>query len=366
MMKRLQFLRLLLGFLVLAYLLQLFTPLRTNTDAISFLEIAASAGDGHGFLIQGEPSHFPPGYPFLVAALDRAGLACSTVLVGSNLAALAMGLVSAATSCAILPARGRSDPRGRDPDLALLGVHQACDAATVGHPLFRLRAGQPGRLHVVGGPRCSTKALRDRHRPDAGWHRDQHPDDRHRAHSGGGDGRHRLPPGGDRAGRSPGWGATGGAGSWSRSVCSAWRSPGPRCCREPGTFRRWPAIGADGPHSAVSSSRTGASSCSMPRRRNYPVHSGTRSSGGDIGGLVGGPRSGRQETPRDRRGLSRGLRVHPPGLALSRRRFWLPVFPLLLGYAWKAINRSETGGRFDGEPGLSGRLCPARCDGAGL
>jgi hypothetical protein len=96
MMTRRHVLWLILGLLVLAYFLQLFTPLRTNTDAITFLEIAASASDGHGFLTQGEPSHYPPGYPLLLVGLDRVGLACSAVLVGLNLLSLAIGLVSAA------------------------------------------------------------------------------------------------------------------------------------------------------------------------------------------------------------------------------------------------------------------------------
>jgi hypothetical protein len=85
-----------LGLLWGAYLVQLASPLRTNTDATQFLDLAASASDGAGFVVDGKPSHFPPGYPLVLAALDRAGLACSASFIGLNLLALAVGLVATA------------------------------------------------------------------------------------------------------------------------------------------------------------------------------------------------------------------------------------------------------------------------------
>jgi len=85
-----------LGLLWGGYLIQLASPLRTNTDATLFLDLAASASDGAGFVVDGKPSHFPPGYPLVLAALDRAGLACSASFIGLNLLALAVGLAATA------------------------------------------------------------------------------------------------------------------------------------------------------------------------------------------------------------------------------------------------------------------------------
>ena len=85
-----------LGLLWGGYLIQLASPLRTNTDATQFLDLAASASDGAGFVVDGKPSHFPPGYPLVLAALDRVGLACSASFIGLNLLALAAGLAATA------------------------------------------------------------------------------------------------------------------------------------------------------------------------------------------------------------------------------------------------------------------------------
>jgi len=108
MRTRTPFLGLVVACLGVGYLVQAASPLRMNTDAIEFLEIAASVSDGDGFLTNGQPSHYPPGYPLVLAALDRAGIARSAVMIGLNLAALAMGL---ACACYIL---ARSMEIGRD------------------------------------------------------------------------------------------------------------------------------------------------------------------------------------------------------------------------------------------------------------
>jgi len=99
---------LVLACLCAGYLVQAASPLRLNTDAIEFLEIAASVSDGQGFLTNGKPSHYPPGYPLTLAALDHAGMAHSASLIGLNLAALGVGL---ACACFIL---SRSLGIGRD------------------------------------------------------------------------------------------------------------------------------------------------------------------------------------------------------------------------------------------------------------
>lgn len=79
----------------LVYLLQLASPLRTNTDATMFLSIAASVSDGKGFLLDGKKTHFPIGFPLTLSILDRLGIACSATLIGLNLLALAAGLACA-------------------------------------------------------------------------------------------------------------------------------------------------------------------------------------------------------------------------------------------------------------------------------
>lgn len=90
------------GFLVwsllavgLLYLAQMWSPLRLNGDSIELLSIASSAADGHGFLFQGEKTRYPPGYPAIVACLDRAGLARPWSLVGLNAVFLFLALACA-------------------------------------------------------------------------------------------------------------------------------------------------------------------------------------------------------------------------------------------------------------------------------
>jgi hypothetical protein len=59
---------------VALYVLQIFSPLRLNTDSGRFLSMAISAVDGHGFVANGQPDAFPEGYPLLLAGLIRSGL----------------------------------------------------------------------------------------------------------------------------------------------------------------------------------------------------------------------------------------------------------------------------------------------------
>jgi hypothetical protein len=73
------------------YLIQLNSPLRLNPDAASFLRLASSTLDGTECLINGRPSHFPMGYPCVVAGLERAGIACSASIIGVNLVFLILG-----------------------------------------------------------------------------------------------------------------------------------------------------------------------------------------------------------------------------------------------------------------------------------
>ncbi len=85
--------------LVFAYLLQARSPLRLNTDSVVLLSIGASVADGHGFLYRGEATHFPPGYPAMVALLDRLGLASSWSFILLNCAFLGVSLVACYLFC---------------------------------------------------------------------------------------------------------------------------------------------------------------------------------------------------------------------------------------------------------------------------
>jgi hypothetical protein len=76
--------RCLLVLLAATYLLQMLSPLRLNTDAIAFLTMGESAASGHGFLFRGQSTHFPLGYPIMLAGLDRAGLGASWAFIGLN------------------------------------------------------------------------------------------------------------------------------------------------------------------------------------------------------------------------------------------------------------------------------------------
>ncbi|MEM1154208.1 MAG: hypothetical protein AAGI44_08700, partial [Pseudomonadota bacterium] len=76
----------------LAYLIQVATPLRLNTDAYRLLSLAVSAHEGRGFLVDGEPDQFPPAYPLAVRSLMDASIANAATLVILNLASLGFGL----------------------------------------------------------------------------------------------------------------------------------------------------------------------------------------------------------------------------------------------------------------------------------
>jgi hypothetical protein len=81
--------------LILCFALQVFSPLRLNTDAVSYLSMAESAAEGHGFLQNGLKTVFPPGYPALLAVLLKAGLGHSWAIIGLNVILLAAGTIGA-------------------------------------------------------------------------------------------------------------------------------------------------------------------------------------------------------------------------------------------------------------------------------
>ena len=85
-----------MGVILLAfmYLLQVPSPLRLNTDSVVLLSIGASVADGHGFLYHGEATHFPPGYPAMVAFLNVLGVASSWSFILLNCAFVGVSLIA--------------------------------------------------------------------------------------------------------------------------------------------------------------------------------------------------------------------------------------------------------------------------------
>jgi hypothetical protein len=74
------------------YLLQVFSPLRINTDSYRLLSMAVSAFEGKGFLVDGNRDQYPLGYPLVLLTLLKTCLANSVTLVGVNLIALVLGM----------------------------------------------------------------------------------------------------------------------------------------------------------------------------------------------------------------------------------------------------------------------------------
>ncbi len=67
------------------YILQVFSPLRLNTDSARFLTVAVSVSEGEGFLLDDEAYNRPRGYPFVVASLLKYGIANSMTLIMLNI-----------------------------------------------------------------------------------------------------------------------------------------------------------------------------------------------------------------------------------------------------------------------------------------
>ncbi len=80
--------------LLMCLALQVFSPLRLNTDAVVLLSMAESAADGDGFLYDGQRTHYSAGYPALLALLLKTGFGHPWVIVGSNVILLAVGLLA--------------------------------------------------------------------------------------------------------------------------------------------------------------------------------------------------------------------------------------------------------------------------------
>lgn len=95
---------------VTGYVIQCFTPLRLNQDALNYLGLAASASKGQGFTVQGAPTISPLGYPALIWLMLKLGLGHSWCLNFVNLLGIAVGLLATRF---IARARGVSGARFR-------------------------------------------------------------------------------------------------------------------------------------------------------------------------------------------------------------------------------------------------------------
>jgi hypothetical protein len=81
-----------LAFLAICFAVQIFSPLRLDTDSVVLLSVADSVAHGGGFMDNGQKTVFSPGYPALLAVLIRTGLAHSWSFIGLNVILLAVGL----------------------------------------------------------------------------------------------------------------------------------------------------------------------------------------------------------------------------------------------------------------------------------
>jgi hypothetical protein len=81
-----------LALLGVVYLLQCATPLRLHNDTIILVSMAESAAHGDGFLYHGRRMHFPPGYPAILATLMKLGIFHVSTAILVNFAFLALGI----------------------------------------------------------------------------------------------------------------------------------------------------------------------------------------------------------------------------------------------------------------------------------
>lgn len=73
------------------YLLQTMSPLRLESDAVDYLSTGAAIADGRAL----PKAPFPPGYPIIIAMLDRAGLGSSFFFIFANCVFLGLGVWAA-------------------------------------------------------------------------------------------------------------------------------------------------------------------------------------------------------------------------------------------------------------------------------
>jgi hypothetical protein len=81
--------------LIAVYFLQAATPLRLHPDTVVLFSIAETAEQGGGYLLHGEPTRFPPGYPMLLEFLMRMHAAHVWMIVALNVIFMVIGLSAA-------------------------------------------------------------------------------------------------------------------------------------------------------------------------------------------------------------------------------------------------------------------------------
>jgi hypothetical protein len=79
------------GALVGLHFVQLYSPLRLNTDACRLLNMAVSAAEGRGFLVHGQSDVLPSGYPATVLLLMKLGAGTTFWINALNFVALLTG-----------------------------------------------------------------------------------------------------------------------------------------------------------------------------------------------------------------------------------------------------------------------------------
>jgi hypothetical protein len=81
-----------IGIFIAAHCVQVWTPLRLNTDSIHLLRMADSYQAGHGWRPTGPVRPHPIGYPVLIIGLDKLGIGTSATFVAVNIVFLLAGL----------------------------------------------------------------------------------------------------------------------------------------------------------------------------------------------------------------------------------------------------------------------------------
>ncbi len=82
-------------FVAILYAIQVLSPLRLGGDANAYLSMALSGAEGQGLYANNPNTHFPPGYPAILAGFIKLGLGSSFIIVALNLLALTIGMVCA-------------------------------------------------------------------------------------------------------------------------------------------------------------------------------------------------------------------------------------------------------------------------------
>lgn len=81
------------------YVVQIISPLRLSSDVIVYLSMAESALKGQGFSYHGSSTHYPPGYPAIIALLIYLDIGSSSVFIMLNLVFLTIGHAAAFYIC---------------------------------------------------------------------------------------------------------------------------------------------------------------------------------------------------------------------------------------------------------------------------